>query len=82
MLLYNAEPKRKNVLFNSLSENDLALSLISVYNACQICALILCYSAQAASPTRLPTIRLSSPRLIADSQCQSISLGFGKKSFK
>lgn len=57
--------KEESPLFNSLSENDLASSLISVYNELQICALLLCNSAHVASPARLPTIRHLSPRLIA-----------------
>lgn len=61
--------KEKSLLFNSLSENDLAASLISVYNELQICALLLCNSAHIASPPHLPTIRHLSPRLIADPQC-------------
>lgn len=49
MLLYNVQPKKKkkkSLLFNSLSENDSASSLIPVPNELQICALF-----HVASPT-------------------------------
>lgn len=59
--------KKMSLLFNSLSENYLASSLISVYNELQIYALLLCKHSLPHTSSHHQTV--GGPRLTADPQC-------------
>lgn len=70
MLLYNVQPKKKkNVccLTVSLKMIWLLLSSLCIMNSKSVPYFFV--DAHVASPTRVPTIRHWSPRLIADPWC-------------